>query len=107
MAHYETYDELLRGASTEVKGKKLVKKQEELIADDSIKQEEVQQEEKEDATTEPKLAKKNTWLQLNDDSIIEVKQGDQLPADDEVVQTVTQKKYRDYVEAAANEKGDD
>ncbi|MGL4695187.1 hypothetical protein [Enterococcus larvae] len=110
MAHYETYDELLRGASAVVESKKLVNKQEESITDDPIKQEEVQQEETKYVTTEqtePNLAKKNTWLQLTDDRIIEVKQGEQLPAADEVVQTVTQKKYRDYVEAVANEKGDD
>lgn len=110
MAHYETYDELLRGSSTVVKGKKLVKKLEEPIAADLIKQAENEQEETENTTTdqiEPNLAKKNTWLQLTDDRIIEIKQGEQLPAADEVAQAVTQKKYRDYVEATANEKGND
>jgi len=100
MAHYETFEEMLRSKNASVKGRPLVKKEEKSTKHDKPKSTEAT------AGGANEVAKKNTWLQLTNDTMVEIKKGEPLPDKDLIANTVTQKEYLASLELEdANEEG--
>ncbi|WP_242327778.1 hypothetical protein [Enterococcus avium] len=84
MAHYETYEELLRSSEAPVQGKKLKVKE--------------QMSEGTKPADSGEIANRKRWFALKDGTMVEVKKGEAIPAADLREKSVTQAQYQAWLE---------